>query len=128
VQTGEVRRAALAAIGAVAQDAIVVGEGRDDLGLLVFLDREAARGLAEAEIAARIGQALARYNAPHSAATRRIARAVAIAEPPSLAEGEITDKGTLNRRAILARREALLKLLYSSKIDPRVIRPGPDRA
>jgi feruloyl-CoA synthase len=33
-------------------------------------------------------------------------------EPPSLDAGEITDKGTLNQRAILARRRALVDRLY----------------
>jgi len=40
-------------------------------------------------------------------------------EPPNIDAGEITDKGYLNQRAILARRAALVERLYSEK-------PGED--
>lgn len=128
VQASEVRAAALAAIGPLAQDAIVVGEGRDDLGLLVFPDRGSLAELSDGDIRGRLARALAGYNATTAASSRRIARAMVLAEPPSLAHGEITDKGTLNRRAVVGRREALLNLLYSSKIDSRVIRLAPENA
>jgi feruloyl-CoA synthase len=36
-------------------------------------------------------------------------------EPPSLDAGEITDKGTLNQKAILKRRSALVDGLYRSR-------------
>jgi feruloyl-CoA synthase len=40
-------------------------------------------------------------------------------EPPNIDAGEITDKGYLNQRAILARRTALAERIYSEK-------PGDD--
>ena len=36
--------------------------------------------------------------------------------------GEITDKGYLNQRAVLARRAALVEALYAEPADARVIR------
>jgi feruloyl-CoA synthase len=35
-------------------------------------------------------------------------------EPPSLDAGEMTDKGSLNQRAVLARRAARVEELYSN--------------
>lgn len=55
--------------------------------------------------------------------SRRVARAMVLAEPPSLDAGEATDKGSLNVRAIQARRAAELARLYDGNDDPEVIRP-----
>ena len=38
-------------------------------------------------------------------------------EPPSIDAGEITDKGYLNQRAVLARRKALVETLYAGGRD-----------
>jgi feruloyl-CoA synthase len=40
-------------------------------------------------------------------------------EPPSLDAGEMTDKGSINQRAVLARRSALVDELYGGS--PRVL-------
>jgi feruloyl-CoA synthase len=34
-------------------------------------------------------------------------------EPPSIDAGEVTDKGSINQRAVLARREALVDAVYA---------------
>jgi feruloyl-CoA synthase len=49
-------------------------------------------------------------------------RVLLLAEPASLAAGEITDKGYINQRAVLARRAAEVERLYADAGDPRVIR------
>jgi feruloyl-CoA synthase len=41
-------------------------------------------------------------------------------EPPSLDAGEMTDKGSINQRAVLTRRAALVEELYSES--QRVLR------
>jgi len=38
----------------------------------------------------------------------RVERAVLLSEPPSLDKGEVTDKGSINQRAVLAHRAALV--------------------
>jgi feruloyl-CoA synthase len=111
------RLRALAALGALARDLVVVGADRDEVGLLVFP--------AEACDRAALAQALGAMNRDAGgASSRRIARAMLLAEPPSLDAGEVTDKGSLNIRAILARRAAALARLYDDN-DPEVIRPCP---
>ena len=52
------------------------------------------------------------------------ARALLMAEPPSADAGEITDKGYLNQRAVLKRRDALVRALYAG--GPEVIVPAGD--
>ena len=53
------------------------------------------------------------------ASSTRIARALLMVEPPNIDANEITDKGYLNQRAVLARRASLVKKLYSD--DPEVL-------
>jgi feruloyl-CoA synthase len=50
------------------------------------------------------------------------ARALLMAEPPSIDANEITDKGYINQRAVLARRAALVERLYAESRDAAVIR------
>ena len=52
----------------------------------------------------------------------RIARAMILADPPSLAAGEITAKGNLNNRKVLSTRAGLIERLYDDA-DPAVIKP-----
>jgi feruloyl-CoA synthase len=49
-----------------------------------------------------------------------VLRALLMTEPPSAARGELTDKGSLNQRAVLAARAALVERLYDDT-DPAVI-------
>lgn len=127
VNAGEVRLAAIAATMPLVSDAVVTGEGRHELGLLVFVNDEACRRfLAEAghkpegEAAAHplirraIADGLAGMNAGRTGSSTRVSRFAIMAEPPNAAAGEITDKGYLNQRAVLERRSALVEALYAS--------------
>ena len=51
----------------------------------------------------------------------RIARCLLLADPPSIDANEITDKGYLNQRAVLARRAALVERLYAVSPPPDII-------
>ena len=51
----------------------------------------------------------------------RINRALLLAEPPSLDKGEMTDKGSINQRAVLTNRAALVDELYALPVSSRVI-------
>jgi feruloyl-CoA synthase len=42
-------------------------------------------------------------------------------EPPSMDAGEMTDKGSINQRAVLGRRANLVKELYANPPSARVI-------
>ena len=63
---------------------------------------------------------------PRPAARTAWCARCSLAEPPSLDAGEITDKGSLNQRAVLARRAALVEALYAAPPAPDVIRIGEE--
>jgi feruloyl-CoA synthase len=44
--------------------------------------------------------------------------------PPSLDAGEMTDKGSINQRAVLKNRAALVDELYATPLSSRVISIG----
>jgi feruloyl-CoA synthase len=52
------------------------------------------------------------------------ARALLMAEPPSIDANEITDKGYINQRAVLARRAAQVETLHADPAGTDVIRVG----
>ena len=60
-------------------------------------------------------------NARATGSAKRITRAIILAEPPSLKDAEITDKGSLNIKKVLTRRADLLERLYDNE-DPALIR------
>jgi len=62
--------------------------------------------------------ALARQS---TGSSTRLCRMILMTEPPSLDAGEATDKGSINQRAVLARRAALVEELYASAPSGNVI-------
>ena len=84
---------------------VVAGHDRDDVRLLVW----PAPGI---EGDARIAGELTAYNRANRAATRRIAAFVTDDVAPAMADGELTDKGYVNQRAVLANRADLVAPLY----------------
>jgi feruloyl-CoA synthase len=44
-----------------------------------------------------------------------------LADPPSLDIGEMTDKGSINQRAVLTHRAALVEALYTDAPPPHVL-------
>ena len=73
----------------------------------------------------RFAAGLAAHNAAAPEQLERIAARLLLAEPPSIDANEITDKGYLNQRAVLAHRAALVERLHGAGAgeDPEVIRP-----
>ncbi|HEX4962533.1 MAG TPA: feruloyl-CoA synthase [Thermoanaerobaculia bacterium] len=138
VHVGELRLEVITAGAPVVQDVVVTGHDREDIGLLVFANPAECRALCPGaaedtpladlirrpEVRERLAAGLAAHNAEHRASSRRIARALLLAEPPSLQDGEITDKGYVNQRAVLARRAALVDLLYAGGSSSGVIVPA----
>ncbi len=119
VHVGAVRVKLIAAGNPLIQDAVITGHNRDYVGALVFLS-PAAKDLAPEALRARIAAALASLAAEGGGSTHP-ARALVMAEPPSIDANEITDKGYLNQRAVLERRAALVEKLYADPAAPDVI-------
>ena len=69
---------------------------------------------------------LDRLAAQGTGSANRVVRLRLLAEPPSIDRGEITDKGSLNQRAVLAHRAADVDALYADAADVfRAGGPGP---
>lgn len=106
----------------VAQDIVVTGADRNEVGVMIVPPPDlAAKFDATDDAGALVSDSLrdkiieilqARADAGVGSAAR-VVRALVLAEPPSMADGEITAKGNLNFRKILTRRAALLDRLYS---------------
>jgi feruloyl-CoA synthase len=52
----------------------------------------------------------------------RITRAIVMAAPPSIDLGEVTDKGSINQRAVLTHRADLVEALYAGQ-HPAIVLP-----
>ena len=127
VFVGGLRTEVVSASPNIIQDAVITGHDREALGLLIFPNvagcRMLCRNLKEEVSLAELIQmenvqdplkaAIKNYNMDNPASSTRISRALMMEEPPSIDAGEITDKGYLNQRAVLARRADLIDKLYS---------------
>ena len=127
VFVGGLRTEVVSASPNIIQDAVITGHDREALGLLIFPNvagcRMLCRNLKEEVSLAELIQmgnvqdplkaAIKNYNMDNPASSTRISRALMMGEPPSIDAGEITDKGYLNQRAVLARRADLIDKLYS---------------
>ncbi|HEX2569387.1 MAG TPA: feruloyl-CoA synthase [Polyangia bacterium] len=113
VLVGALRIALVGALAPLVQDAVIAGHDRDFVTALLF----PAPGCTRGEVAPR----LAEYNRAHPGSSQRVARALLLGEPPSIDAGEITDKGYINQRAVLARRAAEVERLYAEPPDDAVI-------
>jgi feruloyl-CoA synthase len=126
VRVGALRLRALAALAPVAQDVVVAGADRDEVRLLVFPDVAACRALAtdlgpeaaldevlaHPEVRSRLRAGLGALRAEGGGSSTFATRALFLEEPPSIDAGEITDKGYVNQRAVLANRAARVEALY----------------
>jgi len=126
VRAAELRLEVLDALKGLAADAVLTGEGRDQIGVLILPAPALREGATEAEgalvIAPDLAAGIARRLAalPATGSARRVSRALVLSEPAQMGEGEITAKGNLNFRRMLARRAGLVARLYTST-DPAVI-------
>ncbi len=137
VNVGALRIAIIAACNPVVADAVVTGHDRNEIGLLVFpslagcrslcphlpADASLDRLIAEESVRRALGVGLARHNAAAGGSSRRVARALLVADPPSIDRGEITDKGYINQRAVLRNRAELVALLHAPMPSPEIVLP-----
>jgi feruloyl-CoA synthase len=135
VNVGTLRTAVIAAAAPVIEDAVITGHDRDEVGLLIFPSLAAIRGLtphlgstaaatdmlADPHVRRALADGLGRHNASHEGSSMRIGRCLLLVDPPSIDAGEITDKGYLNQRAVLAHRADLVERLYAEPTHAEVI-------
>ena len=143
VSVGPLRAAFIAHCAPLVRDVVLAGADRDEIAALVFPDIDACRKLApdlaadtapaglvaDPRIRAEFARRLDVFVAASRGSSGQIRRAVLLAEPPSLDIGEMTDKGSINQRAVLANRAGLVEELYAA-VPPRhvIIATSPQAA
>lgn len=118
------------------QDIIIAGENRDEVGGLIVLDVQGCqdflhdRTLVEPtrlaqhpEIRNVIQNLLNALAARNTGSSTYVARAIILEDPPSNTTGELTDKGSINQRAVIKNRAPLIEQLYASSPGPLVFLP-----
>ena len=131
VRVGAVRTALLSALP-VLSDAVLAGENRAFVCALAWLNAAEARKLlgadppADGELASRpdLAEHLSRALAGHNDAagsSARVERLLVMTRPADLDAGEITDKGYINQRKVLARRAELVEMLYADPAPAGVV-------
>jgi len=116
------------------RDVVLAGPDRDDISALVFPDIAACRKLAgaaadasdqsvldDASVRAQFAERLASLAKTSPGSSTRVVRLVLMAEPPSMDKGEATDKGSINQRAVLKNRAALVEALYAAPLPAAAI-------
>ncbi len=131
VHVGPMRGQFVDAFAPYVRDAVIAGEGRDDVAVLGVSESSTpaefyARTLqpaprptrlsttpASMRISPRCSRKCARTS---TGSSTKICRALLMAEPPSLDKAEMTDKGSINQRAVLTNRAALVEEILRRRI------------
>jgi feruloyl-CoA synthase len=111
VSVGPLRESFLTWCAGAAQDVVLAAPDRDYVAALIF----PSRGATEAQLTPLM-EGFARHATGISS---RIQRALVMKQPPSMDAGEVTEKGSINQKAVLRNRAALVEELYAGS--PRVI-------
>jgi feruloyl-CoA synthase len=133
VHVGALRVGALGAATPALQDAVVTGENRPFIGLLVWLNAAGCQTIAgagapsapgdlarHAAVREHLRRAIAAWNKGRGS-SHRVERVIILDGMPSIDANEITDKGYVNQRLVLERRSAEVERLYAETPDEGVI-------
>jgi feruloyl-CoA synthase len=126
----------IAACAPLVRDVVIAGINRDEIAALVVLDLDGCRLInptlppddlkvtaADPLVRDAFRERLTRFLSSATGSSTRISRAILFDAPLSIDRGEVTDKGSINQRAVLEHRKALVEALYSSSLDADVITP-----
>jgi len=132
---GPLRTRFIAAGAPLVQDVVVAGHDRDYIAVMVFARLDECRALcphlpkqasasevlADPSVRARFQALLDLVAGEATGGATRIERATLLDVPPSIDANEITDKGSINQRAVLEHRAALVEELYAPLPSPRIL-------
>jgi feruloyl-CoA synthase len=141
VSVGPLRADLIAALSPLAQDVVIAGLNADYVAVLILPDIGACTRVLQLP-QAPAWDALARdprllellknkldeHASRNPASTRCARRALVLPSPPSLDHGEITDKGSINQRAVLRHRSELVAQLFAEQPAELVIEVGANAA
>ena len=137
VSVGPLRARLTAACAPLVRDVVIAGINRDEISALVVLDLDGCRLINptlpsdDLVVATRdrlvreaFRERLTRFLSQATGSSTRITRAILMDAPLSIDKGEVTDKGSINQRAVLEHRGALIEELYAANPSDRVISVG----
>jgi feruloyl-CoA synthase len=134
VSVGPLRARFIAACAPLLRDVVIAGINRDEVSALAILDLDGCRLInptlpfddiaataADPLIRDAFRERLTRFLAASTGSSTRIARAIMLDTPLSIDRGEVTDKGSINQRAVLDHRASLIEELYAPMPGAHVI-------
>jgi feruloyl-CoA synthase len=121
VSVGPLRARLLASLAPYAQDVVIAGHDRDEVTALIFPNRATCDALRIDDLRAILAGCLGEVCAGATGSSTRVPRALMLDEPASIDAGEVTDKGSINQRAVLRHRAALVADLYALPAPAHVI-------
>ena len=138
VSVGPLRAAFIDHCAPYVRDIVIAGADRNDLAVLIFpalapciaLDKTLPTNATpdaianSAAVRARFADLIASFARQASGSSNRIGRGILLGELPSMDAGEMTDKGSINQRAVLNNRISIVEELYMQPYSPRVIASG----
>ncbi|MBR9764461.1 MAG: AMP-binding protein, partial [Rhodobacteraceae bacterium] len=122
----------------LASDVVIAGEGHTELGALVVPDWDKLRAMVDEKdlegeallthpkVRRVAADLLDAHAVRATGSATRVTRMMFLDVPLSFEKGEVTDKGSINQRAVLRQRADLVANLWSE--DPRVISLSRERA
>jgi feruloyl-CoA synthase len=128
VSVGPLRAKVTAAGAPYIQDVVLTGINRNEVGAMVFptqavrrlsglpVDAPMAEVLASAPVLAHFQNVVNTLAQTATGSANRIARLCLLAEPPTIDRSEVTDKGSINQRAVLTQRAALVVALHEGTL------------
>jgi feruloyl-CoA synthase len=135
VSVGPMRAKVILAFAPFVKDAVIAGHDRDDVGVLIIPEELEVRALtpdfpptasfgdvlADARVIAAFQRHLDLIASNATGSSTRVVRLAVLATPPSIDANEITDKGSINQRAVLTRRAELVDDMYSKTPSARIL-------
>ena len=126
VSVGPLRARFVAACAPLVRDVVIAGINRDEISALVVLDLDGCRlinpslppgdiaaAASDAKVRAAFVERFKKFLASSTGSSTRVTRAVLLDTPLSIDRGEVTDKGSINQRAVLEHRAGLIDQLYA---------------
>lgn len=138
VSVGPLRARVITGGAPYIQDVVITGLDRTEIGALVFPtpavrtlvdlppDAPLAEVLRQRPVLQKFHSLVTDLSLTATGSANRVARLLLMAEPPSIDLGEVTDKGSINQRAVLQHRDELVRALYDESPGHIVIKPGVD--
>jgi feruloyl-CoA synthase len=139
VSVGPLRAKIIAAGAPYVQDAVITGLNRNEVGALLLPtakirqlaglpDTASLKDVLEsAPVQQHFQRVVDALAAQATGSANRVARLHLMHEPPNIDKGEVTDKGSINQRAVLKERDAMVQAFHEDRL-PFTLKPRKEKA